>query len=66
MKEKLTSFSRSLFITKKLHHRYLISQIGWVLVTTPEAATGDFCSVKKGVLKNLAKFTRKHLLESLF
>ena len=54
VKKKLTSFSRSLFITIKLYHRCLTSQMGWVLIKTPEAATG-------GVLwkKMLLKISQK-------
>ena len=38
----------------------------WRKRIVPDKCSHRSCSVKKGVLKNFAKFTRKHLCQSLF
>ena len=54
-----------LFFPKKLHHRCLIGyKIRICIFLLQKQPPEEFC--KKDVLKNFAKFTEKHLCQSLF
>ena len=61
------------FIYQKLKNSHNFSSLSFYLVfqntkrlNEPYRSSHPRCSIKKGVLKNFAKFTGKHLCQSLF
>ena len=44
----------------------LKKELPWMFIWCPIGAVAKRCYVKKGVLKNFAKLTEKHLYQSLF
>ena len=55
-----------LAIASKLLHQILDKQVDDSTTNSTTEAVARRCSVKKGVLRNFAKFTGKHLFQGLF
>ena len=60
--------SRNLLVQYQLwEHQKNAPKISFrVNIKTPDRSSHHRCSIKKGVLRNLTKFTGKHLCQSLF
>ena len=55
-----------LAIASRLLHQMLDKQVDDSTTNSTTEAVSRRCSVKKGVLRNFAKFTGKHLFQGLF